>query len=164
MRCLPGPIRIAKKFIALRPRCRSVPCCPNMTPNDSPKLVHERLRDPFPVLFAPNGLGVDLLRKERPHSSVEPPVPVVVVWAVKPRTEPCWLSIWDGGERPGGGSPDAFRLPTYGANLETRVLRAQEDFVAVETKEDVSRILASLVCACQGGPVRGWGDLPTPGA
>ena len=107
------------------------------------------MRDPLPVLLAPNGLGVDLLYEEGPDGSMEPPVPVVVVRVVEPGAKPRRLGIRDEGECAGGRGFDPLCLAAYGTDLETRVLWAQEDFVAVKTEEDVGRILAGLMW-CSG--------------
>lgn len=93
--------------------------------NDSPKLVHEPLRDPLSVLLAPHRLGVNLLRKERPDGLVKPPVSIVVVRAMKSGAEPRRLGVGDARERAGCGRLDELCLPGHGADLETRVLGAQ---------------------------------------
>lgn len=68
------------------------------TPDDSPELVNELLRDSFPILLAPNGFGVDLLHEERSDGFVEPPVCVVVVRAVEPGAEPRRLGVGNEGK------------------------------------------------------------------
>lgn len=88
---------------------------------------------------------------------MEPPVPVVVVRAVKPRAEPRRLCIRHEGESARGRGLDALCLATDGADLETRVLWAQEDFVAVETEEDVGRVLAGWMW-CSGRASVGMGS------
>lgn len=131
-------------------RLQSGPRLPNerCRINDLPEFVNKLLRDPFPILLTPNGFGIDLLHEERPDGLVEPPVPVIVVWAVEPGTKPRRLCIRDEGKCAGSRGFDTFRLTAYGADLETRVLRAQEDFMAVETKEDVCRILTGWCGGC----------------
>lgn len=73
---------------------------------------------------------------------MEPPVRLVVVRAVEPGAEPRRLGIGDERECAGRRRLDPFCLAPYGPDLETCVLRAEEDFVAMETEEDVGRILA----------------------
>lgn len=74
---------------------------------------------------------------------MEPSLPVIVIRAMEPGTEPRRLCIGDEGECIKSRGLDAFRLTAYGTDLETGVLRAQENFMAMETEEDVGRILAS---------------------
>lgn len=154
-RCFPGPIRIAKKFITLPPALAS---SANMSHapsdrrrDDAPELIHEPLRDPFPILLAPHRFGVDLLHKKRPHGPVEPPVRLAVVRAVKPGTEPRRFGKRDAREGVGRGRLDTLCLTAYGADLEARVLWSEEDLVTVETKEDVGRVLAGWWSCGRGG-------------
>jgi len=76
-------------------------------------------------------------------------MPIVVVRTMEPRAKPRWLRIRDEGQCPRGGGLDLLPLAAYGADLETQVLWAQEDFVTVETEEDVGRVFPGLVW-CSG--------------
>lgn len=77
---------------------------------------------------------------------------VVVVRRVVDRCEPGRLGVRDGSERSGLSGVDLLCLALDGPNLESSIGRLEKNFVSVETKEGLGRILTSNVGVCGRKP------------
>lgn len=69
-------------------------------------------------------------------------MPIIVVRAVKPRTQPRRLGVGDERDCARSRRLKLLGPSAYGADLEARVLWTEQDLVAVETEEDVRCIFA----------------------
>ncbi len=77
---------------------------------------------------------------------------VGVVRAVETRREPCRLSVRHARDLSRGKGLHELLLPGDGADLQARVLWAEEDFVTMETEEGLRCVLAS----CVNGELSAW--------
>ena len=129
-----------------------IPSFGELHKTDSRHLVHNLLRYPFPAHLAPVHLGLYDLHEKPAGSFLECAVVFGIVWAVVSPAQPCWFGVRDLAEVAWRGRFDAFCLSMDSADLETLVLRTEEDLVAVETEEGVCCVFSSW----EGGLGRVW--------
>lgn len=103
--------------------------------------LEDKLGSTLAVLLAELGIGVDDLINVLASSELEAAVGVVVVRRFEDGGEPRRLGIRNAGEVSGLGDLDLGLLALDLADTETLVLGLEEDFLAMETKEDGSRVL-----------------------
>lgn len=106
-------------------------------------LFNDLLRDFCPIVFALRSLRLHNGSKELANDSLELAVIVGVVWAVVSFAEPSRLAVGDPAQFSRNRGLYLLSLSLHSTNLESLVLRAEENFMSVQTKEDLGSILSS---------------------
>lgn len=106
-------------------------------------LINDLLRDFFPIVFALCSLGLHNGSKEFANDSLELAVTVRVIWAVVSFAEPSRLAVRHPAQFSGNRGLYLLSLSLHSTNLKSLVLRTKENFVSVQTKEDLGSILSS---------------------